>query len=155
MSVLASIHELEKIHEVLSSFGDVGDAVGIYVLSERGTIFNKERSREPRVYNELLDHSSIFKLLRKKEYENIVRNYFGTVPQVEPVFHFRAFFEKFEEIPILEAQQLAFQEIKKRNKITVEEFERIQPELKAVIYFSGLTQKMSALDQLLKTQYRR
>lgn len=155
VSVLASIHELEKIHEVLSSFGDVGDAVGIYVLSERGTIFNKERSREPRVYNELLDHSSIFKLLKKKEYENIVRNYFGTVPQVEPVFHFRAFFEKFEEIPILEAQQLAFQEIKKRNKITVEEFERIQPELKAVIYFSGLTQKMSALDQLLKTQYRR
>ena len=45
VSVLASIHELEKIHEVLASFGDMGDAVGIYVLSERGTIFNKERSR--------------------------------------------------------------------------------------------------------------
>ena len=155
VSVLASIHELEKIREVLSSFGDMGDAVGIYVLSDRGTIFNKERSREPRTYNEFLDHSSIFKLLRKKEYENIIKSYFGTVPQVEPVFHFMAFLEKFETIPILDAQQRAFQEMKKRNKITVEEFQEIQSELKAVVYFSGLTRKMSVLDQLLETQYRR
>ena len=46
------------------------------------------------------------------------------------------------------------QEMKKRNKITVEQFQEIQPELKAVVYFSGLTSKMPALDQLLKTQYR-
>ena len=155
VSVLASIHELEKVHNVLSSFGDMGNAVGIYVLSDRGTIFNKERSREPCAYNEFLNHSSIFKLLRKKEYESIVKDYFGTVPQVEPVFHFRAFLEKFEEIPITEAQQRAFQEMKKRNRITVEEFQGIQPELKAAIYFSGLTRKMPALNQLLKTQYRR
>ena len=155
VSVLASIHEQEKIREVLSSFGDMGDAVGIYVLSDRGTIFNKERSREPNAYNKVLNHSSIFKLLRKREYEAIVRDYFGTVPQVEPVFHFRTFLEKFEKMPILEAQQRAFQEIKKRNKITIEEFQEIQPELKAVIYFSGFTQKIPALDQLLETQYRR
>ena len=155
VSVLVSIHELEKIRNLLSSFGNMGDAVGVYVLSERGTIFNKERSKEPRTYNEFLNHSSIFKLLRKKEYERIVSGYFGVAPQAEPVFHFRAFLEKFEEIPILEAQRLAFQEMKKRNKITVEEFQEIQPELKAVIYFSGLTQKMPALGQLLETQYRR
>lgn len=155
VSVLVSIHELEKIHEVLSSFGDMGDAVGIYVLSDRGTIFNKERSREPIPYNDFLDHTNIFKLLRKREYENIIRNYCGAVPQVEPVFHFRAFLEKFKEIPILEAQQLAFQEIKKRNTITVKEFQEIQSELKAVIYFSGLTRKMDKLNQLLETQYRR
>ena len=154
VSVLASIHEQEKIRNVLSSFGDIGEAVGIYVLSDRGTIFNKERSREPSAYNEFLNHSSIFKLLRKKEYEAIIRDYFGAVPQVEPVFHFRVFLEKFKEIPILEAQQRAFQEIKKRNKITVEKFQKIQPELKAVIYFSGLTQEMPALEQLLKTPYR-
>lgn len=155
VSVLASIHELEKVREVLSTFGDMGEAVGIYVLSERGTIFNKERSREPKEYNELLEHSTIFKLLRRGEYEAIVESFFGTAPQVEPVFRFKAFLEKFKEIPILEAQQRAFQELKKRNRITVEEFQEIQPELKAVIYFSGLTRKMSELDQMLETQYRR
>ena len=35
VSVLVSIHELEKIRNVLSSFGNMGDAVGVYVLSER------------------------------------------------------------------------------------------------------------------------
>ncbi len=153
VSVLASIHELDKINEVLSSFGDMGNAVGIYVLSERGTIFNKARSREPIVYNELLNYEAIFKLLRKKEYENVIREYFGTVPQVEPVFHFRSFLNKFREIPILEAQQLAFNELKKRNKITVEQFEGVQAELKAVIYFSNLIPKMPELNQLLKKQY--
>ena len=47
------------------------------------------------------------------------------------------------------------EEMKKRNKITVEEFQEIQSELKAVVYFSGLTRKMPVLDQLLETQYRR
>lgn len=155
VSVLASIHEQEKVREVLSSFGDMGDAVGIYVLSEQNTIFNKERSREPKAYNELLNHTSIFKLLRKREYENVIRSYFGQIPQADPVFHFKIFLEQFMMIPILDAQQLAFQELKKRNRITVEEFEKIQPELKSVVYFSGLMQKMPQLNRLLETQYGR
>ena len=154
VSVLASIHEMDKISRFLSEFGDMGNAVGIYVMSEQCTIFNRERSREPRAYTDLLEHSSIFKLLRKQEYEHIIFDFFGTVPQVEPVFHFRAFRDKFEEIPILEAQHLAFQMLKKRNKITVEEFKTIQPELKAVIYFSDLIHKMPELDHLLKTNYK-
>ena len=155
VSVLAPINEQEKVTDILSSFGEMGNAVGIYVLSEKGTIFNKERSREPDAYNEFLNHASIFKLLRKYEYENIIRNYFGAVPNVEPVFHFKAFLEEFKQISILEAQHLALQEIKKRNNITVEEFEAIQPELKAVIYFAHLTQKMPDINRLLQTQYRR
>lgn len=155
VSVLASIHEQDKVKTVLSSFGDMGDSVGIYVLSERSTIFSKERSREPTAYNEFLDHASIFKLLRKREYENVIQSYFGQIPQADPVFHFKTFLEQFKKIPILEAQQLAFRELKKRNKITIEEFEKIQPELKSIVYFSGLTRKMPDLDRLLETQYGR
>ena len=154
VSVLASIHELEKVKIVLSSLGDMGDAVGIYVLSEKDTIFSKERSREPIEYNEMLDHSSIFKLLRKREYENILLQYYGQLPDSEPVFHFRSCLNWFEKIPILKAQKLAHQELKKRNKITLEQFNSIQSELKSVIYFSGLVRKTSELQQLLETNYR-
>lgn len=155
VSVLASIFELGKVHDILSSFGDMGDSVGIYVLTERNTIFSKEHSREPKIYNDFLNHLSIFKLLRKREYENVIQRYFGRLPEADPVFHFKVFFEEFKKIPILEAQQLAFQEIKKRNKISVQEFERIQPELKSVVYFSSLTRKMPEIDQLLETKYGR
>ena len=82
-------------------------------------------------------------------------NYSTFCVKIQAVFHFKAFLEEFKQISILEAQHLALQEIKKRNNITVEEFEAIQPELKAVIYFAHLTQKMPAINRLLQTQYRR
>lgn len=155
VSVLASIHELEKVKQVLSTFGEIGETVGIYVLSEQGTIFNKARSREPAEFNDMLDHTSIFKLLRKREYESILLRYFGQVPQTDPVFHFKTCLKHFERIPILDAQQLTYQELKKRNKITVEEFGAIKPELKSVIYFSGLVRKLPELNELLQTGYGR
>lgn len=155
VSVLASIHELEKVKRVLSTFGNMGEAVGIYVLSEQGTIFNKERSREPIEFNDMLDHTSIFKLMRKREYENVLLSYFGQIPQSDPVFHFKACFECFEKISILDAQKFTFQELKKRNRITVKEFGTIQTELKSVIYFSELVHKLPELNELLQTEYRR
>ena len=94
-------------------------------------------------------------LLRKKEYENLLKEYFGFVPEAEPVFRFRVCLEKFEKIPILEAQHLALQEMKKRSKITVEQFGKIRPELKAVVYFSSLEKQTTILNQLLDTPYRR
>ncbi|MDR1135554.1 MAG: sce7726 family protein [Clostridiales Family XIII bacterium] len=155
VSVLASIHGFERVERVLSVFGDMGKAVGIYVLSDRDTIFSKTYSREPKQYDEELDHACIFKLLRKREYENAVRSYFGEIPQASPVFHFRACFECFEQIPVLEAQKLAFTELKKRNMITSSTFSRIQPELKSVIYFSNLTKRLNDVEQMLALQYRR
>lgn len=153
VSVLASIRELKKVEQMLSTFGKMGDAVGIYVLSEQSTIFSKDRSREPLEYNDMLDHDHIFKLLRKREYEDVLIRYFGKVPETDPVFHFRICLDHFRKIPILTAQKLAFQELKKRNRITIEEFGAIQPELKSVVYFSGLSHKLPELNKVLESRY--
>jgi hypothetical protein len=153
VSVLASIDELEKVDRLLSALGDMGAAVGIYVLSERDTIFSRKHGREPKQFDNCLDHVCIFKLLRKREYENIVMGKFGEVPKVQPVYHFRACLEKFAQIPILEAQELAFLELKKRNKITKAAFGSIQHELKSAVYFSPLVNNLSAIGQMLQTEY--
>ena len=50
---------------------------------------------------------------------------------------------------------MALQEMKKRSKITVEQFGKIRPELKAVVYFSSLEKQTTILNQLLDTPYRR
>jgi hypothetical protein len=154
VSVLSSKRELQRVTRILSSFGDMGDAVGVYVLSEQDTIFNRALSREPKQFDEYLEHSCIFNLLRKQEYERIIKEHFGVVPNVAPVFHYRACLEKFKEIPILDAQHSAFVELKKRNKITKTAFETIPSELKSVVYFSGLTRKLPELGQLLEANYR-
>lgn len=155
VSVLADIHERDNIERLLEAFGDMGEAVGIYVLSERDTIFGKSSRREPRRYDNLLDHNSVFKILRKGEYERIISRYFGYLPQVAPAFHFRTCLELFTQIPIFEAQGMAFQELKKRNKISKSAFDEIQPELKSTIYFAGLAQKLPQLNKLLNSIYTR
>lgn len=154
VSVLASIHNKEKVEAVLSSFGDMGRSVGIYVLSEQNTIFNRERSREPEEFNDYLDYASIFKLLRKREYENVIVKALGAKLETEPVFHFQRHLDAFKSIPIREAQRLTFQELKKRKRITISEFDSIQPELKSVVYFCGFLKDLSVINILLEQPYR-
>ena len=154
VSVLSSIHELDKVEKILTDFGDMGDSVGIYVLSERDTIFSKIHGKEPKQFDKQLDHSCIFKLLRKNEYENILMFHCGDIPEVAPVFHFRACFEQFQKIPILAAQELALKQLKNRNKITKIGFERVQDELKSIVYFSGMSRKLPDIEKLLHSTYR-
>ena len=155
VSVLSSKNDFSKVERILSNLGDMGESVGIYVLSDNDTIFNKAYMREPRQFEDYLDHACIFGLLRKREYENIIAQYFDRIPEVAPVFHFRACLARFREIPILQAQDMAFKELKKRNKISKTVFEQIQPELKSTIYFAGLSRKMPQLEELLQSNYRR
>jgi len=155
VSVLADVHERDSIERLLETFGEMGESVGIYVLTEQDTIFGKAKIREPKQFDDSLDHSSIFKLLRKREYENIILQAFKTLPQVAPVFHFRSCLEWFCEIPIKEAQNMAFKELKKRNNISQTIFEQIQTELKSTVYFAGLSRKLPQLEELLHSNYRR
>jgi len=154
VSVLSTLHEYEKVSLLLERLGDVGDAVGIYLMNDGDTYFNRSSRREPKQFDDHLDHSCIFNLLRKREYENALMVYYGEIPRVAPVFHFRACLERFQQIPILVAQDLAFKELKKRNRITKTAFESIQTELKSVIYFSGMSCKLTDIEQLLQTTYR-
>ena len=153
VSVLTSINELSRVKKILSSFGSMGEAVGIYVLTQNSTIFNKQRSREPMQFEDCLTHTAIFKLLRKREYEHILHNFFHELPQATPAFYFKACLNLFQQIPILEAQKLTFKELKKRNIIEKKAFDKIQSELKSVVYFSELSSKIQLLEPMLQTYY--
>lgn len=155
VSVLASEHERERVEKVLDGLGNMGNSVGIYVLSDKDTIFSKTTGRQPKQYDKNLDHKTIFSLLRKKEYENIILNYYHELPKVAPVFFYRTCLELFKKIPILNAQKLVFQEMKKRNRISKIVFDNIPSELKAAIYFSGLYKNSSDLNAMLNATYRR
>lgn len=154
VSILSSIHELSNIKQLLSKLGEMGDSVGIYVLSERDTIFSKVHSSEPKQFDKQLEHSYIFKLLRKNEYENVLMSHYGGIPEVAPVFHFHACFEQFQQIPLLAAQELAFKQLKTRNMITKTSFKRVKDELKSIVYFSNMSRKLPDIENLLQTLYR-
>ncbi len=154
VSVLSDINGRDSVERLLANFGEMGESVGIYALTERDTIFGRTTVREPKIYDDDLDHICIFKLLRKREYENVLLQAFGELPQVPPVFHFRVCLERFCEIPIKKAQCMALSELKKRNRISNTVFDRIQPELKSTVYFAGLSRKLPQLEELLQSTYR-
>ena len=154
VAVLTTPHEYEKVFMMLERLGEMGDAVGVYIMNEKDIYFNASDRREPKEYTDTLEHSCIFKLLRKREYENVVRGYFGELPKTVPVRHFRECLDWFSQIPVLEAQHLVCQELKKRNMITKVEYNSIQTELKSVVYFSGFVNKLPSLELLLETTYR-
>jgi len=151
--VLSRVYEYERLSALLDRLGDMGDAVGIYLMNDNDTFFNSSSRREPKAFNDYLEHSCIFKLLRKREYENVLVAYFGELPHTVPVRHFRECLNWFSQIPIIEAQDLALKELKKRNAITKTEYENIQTELKSVVYFSGLAHKLPSIERLLETTY--
>lgn len=155
VSVLTTIRDFEKLSNLVSQMGDIGDNVGIYTLNQKNKFFSKKYKREPKEFNDLLSHGSIFKILRKQEYENIIKSYYSIVPETTPVTHFRIYLELFQKIPILEAQKYAFVELKRRNKIEKTVFESIPIEMKSVIYFSNLSKYALNIDALLKKEYKR
>lgn len=154
VSVIVPEFEFDRVNNILSKFSDIGDYVGVYVLSSRDTLSKKLR-REPSRFTDLLSHESIFKLLRKYEYESVLTNFFGEIPIVKPVFHFKTCLEEFYKIPIEKAQQLAFDELKLRIKIKKLDFNNVQKELKSLVYFSELSQSIGSLNAMLETQYKR
>lgn len=114
------------------------NSVGIYILTKQNKL---NVVKEPGDFELMLDHSTLFKILHKKEYEKILLSYFGQLPLTTQVYHYEKCLEMFGSIPVKEAYQLILQELKKRNIISLEEFRDIPYELQFLIYFSRFTKK--------------
>ncbi|WP_207742487.1 sce7726 family protein [Intestinimonas butyriciproducens] len=109
--------------------------VGIYVLTSHNTISQKLR-KEPKEDNSQLDHTAIFKVLHKHEYENILLQYFNQLPITSQAFYYDECLKQFTQIPKLKAYEMALKQLKRRNRIAISEFDKIPYELKSLVYFS-------------------
>lgn len=127
----------ESNYEKLSSI--LGDGpTGIYVLTKRNALSLRKEAIEE---NHFLDYTAIFKILRKGEFENIIRSYYGELPQVAQVFYYRECLKWFKGIPLKDAYTMFLNELKKRNKIIIEQFHSVPYELKSLMYFSNASLK--------------
>lgn len=152
VSVLVSEKEREHVECQLEKLGTMGKSVGIYVLTDNNTI-SKKYARHPQRFHDKLNARSLFTILRKKEYQNILQKYFDTLPQVAPAFYFKECLSMFQKIPILESQKLVMDELKKRNKIKKEFFDSVPLELKYIIYFYRVSKDEKTLNRFLNRTY--
>lgn len=127
--------------------------VGIYTLTSRNTISKKKR-KEPEEDTSKLNHTAIFKVLRKRERENILLKYFGGLPDSPQAFYFSECLKQFSEIPIKIAYMMALEQLKKRNQIKDSQIEKMPYELKSLAYFSKLSKKdWQAIKKFMSQKY--
>lgn len=125
--------------------------VGIYILTNRNTLKFK---KEPIKNIEKLEHKSIFKILHKKEYENILLEYFQYLPNTTPVFYYRECYNLFSKIPLEEAYNIFLKQLKNRNKIKKDDFIKVPYELKSLLYFyNPSNEDYLKLDKFLRQEY--
>jgi hypothetical protein len=93
-------------------------SVGIIVLTDNVSLSVRKKAVEN---DSNLNHEVLFKLLRKKEYEQILLLKFGCLPDVKPVQHFKTSLQWFKTINIKEAQRMVFNQLRKRIDISGDE----------------------------------
>lgn len=110
-------------------------SVGVYLLTKRNCLSEKKKPIENNLY---LDLNVIFKILRKPEYESIISQYYGRLPNVSQFNYYKVCCQMFCQIDIKIAYKLFLNELKKRNPVNIDLYSTVPYELKFLIYFSNL-----------------
>lgn len=114
-------------------------SVGVLVLTTRD-YFSERKRADVTIQN--LNYRTIFGVLRKYEFEEIIEDYFGTLPEVAPAFYYDACYEQFRQIPMNELHPVFVQLLKQRNKVESPSFIKDIPyEIRSLAYFSSFIRK--------------
>lgn len=148
VAVVTYEKNLSQLQKVLES---IDKPVGIYILRRNGKLGTIQK---PQRYTSDLDREVIFKLLRKSEYEEIIAQRYGYLPEVTQFRYYSACKKMFLQIPVEESYLLVLRILKKRMQIEKEEFAKIPYELKFLAYFMELTyDDYQKLGVFLECQY--
>ncbi|SCI39701.1 sce7726 family protein [Intestinibacter bartlettii] len=112
--------------------------VGICILNKNNKI---STIREPIECNDFLNHETIFKILRKKEYEDIILKYYNELPNTTQFKYYDECFNLFKQIDIDIMYGEILKILKKRANVESKYFKSVPYELKFLVYFSQYKNK--------------
>lgn len=107
--------------------------VGICLLTKKNTL---SMQKEPMENFSSVVLSVMFKILRKNEYESVIKKYYGELPKVTSFNYYSACQKLFCDLQMDVAYEFFLRELKKRQKVDVLEYSDVPYELKFLIYFS-------------------
>lgn len=130
VNVVVGYKQYEKAKELLAD-----SKVGIFVMSKSGNLRCKKVAK---CNEEKLSYETIFRILRKKEFESILLKHYGKLPQVNSFQYYRECFSWIKKLNIKTFQKDMLQCLKDRMHLAVEDiFEEKTPyELRFYAYFS-------------------
>lgn len=140
VSIVTAESTVEKLQVFLKSLNAsfLCEFVGIYYIDKNS---NLQKIQEPHSYKKLLDKHTMFKILRKKEYELILQNQGLSLPNVSQFDYYSECLKMFQSLPLDIAYNDFFKILKSRSIIKQEQIEKIPEELREVVYFSNIKEK--------------
>ncbi len=139
----------DKAPRILAILQD--SPVGVMVLTKRNTLSMRKEPLEERNF---LSYRVLFQVLRKGEYEQILLHLKGNLPQVAPVFLYRACLESFSTIAMDVLYPMVLTELKKRNTLTGEHCLSVPYAIRSLRYFSQYNKtEEKKLQTFLRLQY--
>lgn len=129
VNVITSPAQTEK------AINSLPENIGVLSLTPRNTI---SCIRKPKSNLENIDLSLLFDSLRKNEYLQIIKNFYGNVPNIPNTKIFGVCKKLYGKIPIEQALSLTIKELKKRsyNDLVTEKIHKVPYSL--VAYILGL-----------------
>lgn len=89
----------------------VSNDIGLIAFTDNNTLSTIREAKENYSFN----YRDIIKCLRKTEFSNIIKKYFGKLPKVSDFEFYKACLELIKKIPSNELHELMMIELKKRN----------------------------------------
>ena len=125
--------------------------VGICLLTRHNSLSVK---KVPIQDDSHLNLGAIFKVLRKPEYEAILRTQYGCLPNVSQFDSYSACKELFCQIDTKIAYRLFLAALKNRNHVDASLYSSVPYELKFLVYFSHFERKdYSELERFLDSKF--
>lgn len=144
VNVVVSKRQVEKVKEFLRD-----TKVGVFELTNSGKLICRKKAY---CNNDELSYDAMFQVLRKKEFEKIIIEYFGKLPEVNNFEYYRECLRWMKKINILTLQKKIMRTLKQRTILAFDDVfeERVPSELSFFAYFSKkYRSKYDALDEFL------
>ncbi len=104
----------KNYYPVYKALKEADVLAGILVMTKDGRLSVRKKTD---LNDENLNHEILFKLLRKNEYESILKYKFKKLPQVRQVEYYKESLNRFKTIEVKEAQKLVFKQLWKREAL--------------------------------------
>lgn len=138
VNIVTYLDNYEIVREKISH---INPNVGILVMKRKKIQVMKDASE----YTDKLEIESIFKILRKKEFEEIIISKYKFLPKVSQFDYYKECKKMLLEIPIEVLQKEVMEKLKLRNINAVDNINDIPYELKFLCYSMNFTSKENYL----------
>ena len=147
VAVVSCWNNLNAIEKIVN---ELNLPIGIYILQDNCCW---KTIRKPERYADLIDKEVLFGILRKKEFEKILKKFYGYLPEVNDFVYYSYCKQLFSDISLQDVYPQFLKILKDRN-LNKKNFLNLPYELRFLGYFMDITvDEYATIDKFLNKNF--